>query len=113
MRKVLLIITSLLVSVAINAQEKTLKDNLVKQNSGNDKVDDIQAIGDKVTIKDGSTILMEVVNEGDGGSIYLKPLTADITSFDNKLYNVGTELYWSGGPLGTHRNVGWETYFKC
>ena len=109
MRKVLLIITSLLVSVTINAQEKTLKDNLVKQNSGNDKVDDIQTTGDKVTIKDGSTILMEVTNEGDGGSIYLKPLLSDITTFDNKLYNVGTELYWSGDPLGTSRNVGWET----
>ena len=109
MRKVLLIITSLLVSVTIIAQEKTLKDNLVKQSSSNYKVDDIQATGDKVTIKDGSTILMEVINEGDGGSIYLEPLPADITSFDNKLYNFGTELYWSGDPLGTSRNVGWET----
>ena len=104
-----LIIILCLLSNLTNAQELNNKKAKPDFENVTNKIDGVSATNDKMTLKDGTTTLLEVTNEGEGGSIYFEPLPADITSFDNKLYNVGTELYWSGAPLGTSRNVGWET----
>ena len=105
-----LIISLFIVSTSFYGQELNKKINKNTAINRTDEIGTAAATNDKMTIKDeDSNVLMEVIDEGAGGSIYLKPLPADITTFDNKLYNVGTELYWSGDPLGTSRNVGWET----
>ena len=46
-----------------------------------------------MSIKDeDSNVLMEVTDEGEGGSIYLKPIPS-IPSSADKLYNIGSFPY--------------------
>jgi hypothetical protein len=55
----------------------------------------------KMTVKDSdSNVLMEVIDEGTVGSIYLSqgPTPSTIT---DKLYNVSGILYWNGNPLAS------------
>lgn len=59
-----------------------------------------QAVGDKVTIKDGATVLLEIENEGNAGSIRLPNINVDPID-DIKLYNSGGNLYWGLNQLGT------------
>ncbi len=49
--------------------------------------------------------LLQVVDEGTVGSIFLPLSTASIPS-SNKLYNLNGTLIWNGSPLGTS-TLGW------
>jgi len=89
------------------AQESKEKD-LIEIKTKSVKIpNETKAIGDKVTIKDGTTVLMEVENEGSAGSILLPPLSSITTSTDNKLYNLGGTLNWNGSALGTGGSSLW------
>ncbi len=59
-----------------------------------------QVEGDKVIIKAGSTILMEVEDEGTAGSIKLEDAGA-VSQKPNKLYNNGGKLYWGSEQIKT------------
>jgi hypothetical protein len=66
-----------------------------------------QASLPNVKVKDdaGNT-LIQITDEGDVGSIEIGALPANNISSNNKLYNVASELYWNGTPLGTSGNAG-------
>ena len=68
--------------------------------------DKTQVIGDKVSIKDGTTVLIEIENEGIAGSIFLPPLGNSLSG--PKLYNNGGTLFWGANQLGTASSAaGW------
>ena len=52
-----------------------------------EKTDTPEAVGDKVIIKDGTTSLIEIENEGSAGSIILPDVGGTLTG--SKLYNNG------------------------
>ena len=64
----------------------------------------------QLTVKDQEATpntLLQVNDEGNAGSITLPPLSA-IGTFANKLYNIGSILYWNGITLGTSGSAaGW------
>lgn len=62
----------------------------------------------QIQVKDQDTTpntLLEVNDEGAAGSITLPPLSA-IGTTANKLYNLGTSLFWNGSELGTAGSAG-------
>lgn len=59
-------------------------------------------------VKDQESVpntLLQINDEGDAGSITLPPLSA-IGTTTNKLYNLGTSLFWNGSELGTAGSAG-------
>lgn len=64
----------------------------------------------QLTVKDQEATpntLLQVNDEGTAGSITLPPLSS-ITNFANKLYNIGSILFWDGIALGTSGSAaGW------
>lgn len=105
MKKLTLSVTLLLLfSTFLFAQEIKQK---VKQADETKAVKDnqgIRSVGDKVTFKDGSTVLMEIENEGSAGSIILPDVAEELSG--TKLYNLGGNLYWGGSQLGTAGSAG-------
>jgi hypothetical protein len=75
-----------------------------KENVNTDKMKDIEspaAVGDKVQIKDGATVLLEFENEGNTSSIMLPNVgTITPTTPANKLYNNNGNLFWGSSQLG-------------
>ncbi len=85
------------------AQE--LKNNIGEEPQN--KIDGITGTNDKMTVKDeDGNVLMEVTDEGEGGSVYLKPIPALNSNYSSRLYNIGTQLYWNGFELGTTESAG-------
>ena len=68
------------------------------------------AINAQLTVKDQESTpntLLQVNDEGNAGSITLPPLSS-IGTPTNKLYNIGSSLFWNGGALGTAGSAaGW------
>ncbi len=97
---------SFLFSISIFAQELKDKKDKNQTISSINYIDEAAATDDKMTVKDeDGNVLMEVTDEGEAGSIYLKPLSL-ITSSTNKIYNIGSALYWNGTALGTAGSAG-------
>ncbi|MEE9430690.1 MAG: hypothetical protein V3V16_06585 [Melioribacteraceae bacterium] len=63
-----------------------------------------QTIGDSVTIKSGSKVLMTVTEETTAGSIKLKDAGA-VSSSTDKLYNKQGDLYWGNNQVNTSSAV--------
>ncbi|MCB0753909.1 MAG: hypothetical protein KDC52_20730, partial [Ignavibacteriae bacterium] len=87
----------LLLSVSIYAQESETDGKKSNKIEGTEKVDSPQAVGDKVRIKDGTTTLIEINNEGSAGSILL-PSVGGLLS-GSKLYSNGVNLFWGSSQL--------------
>ena len=61
---------------------------------------------DNLLVKDSdANVLMQINDEGSSGSITLPSLSTIGTSSD-KLYNIGSSLYWNGSALGTAGSAG-------
>lgn len=62
-----------------------------------------------VDFKNGSgTSLLTLTDENGTGASITLPSLANISSSANKLYSIGTKLYWNGSPLGTTQSAaGW------
>lgn len=94
-------------STVLFAQEEKEKDLTKTKNNTVKLPNDTQATGDKVSIKDGATVLLEIENEGSAGSIILPDVSIDPID-DTKLYNRGGNLYWGLNQLGTSGSAaGW------
>ena len=59
----------------------------------------VEAVGDSVSIKSSSKLLMTVTEETSAGSIKLKD-AGTVSSKTNKLYNNSGNLYWGNDQLG-------------
>ncbi|MCB9249929.1 MAG: hypothetical protein H6613_15935 [Ignavibacteriales bacterium] len=66
-----------------------------------EKPNSIEADGEKVTIKDGTTTMVEFVSQGSSGLIHLPSLGTLVSYPGNNLYSSGTDLYWGSSKLGT------------
>ena len=100
----LLIPILFITSFNLSAQEINKKNKHENKNAQITKgIDGITATGDKVTIKDGTTTLLEINSEGTAGSVTIPSLSTIVTN-TNKLYNIGGLLYWNGNVLTTGQN---------
>jgi len=105
MKKLTLSITLLLLfSTFLFAQEIKQKDKLNEETKAVKVKHGIRSVGDKVLFKDGSTVLMEIENEGSAGSIVLPDVEGGLSG--TKLYNWGGNLFWGGNQLGTAGSLG-------
>ncbi len=105
MHKYIILLFFILFNSGIYSQEVIKEKNNIKELNEAQKILAPQATGDKVTIKDGTTVLLEIENEGSAASIKLNDAgTVSLTT--NKLYNTGGSLYWNGTALGTTNNAG-------
>ncbi len=106
----LLIAILFITSFNLFAQEINKKNNYENKNAPITKgIDGITTTGDKVTIIDGTTTLLEINSEGTAGSITI-PSLSTIGTNTNKLYNLGGLLYWNGNALGTSSSAGGWTH---
>lgn len=97
------IFITIALSFSILAQKVEDKTNEVEREAKINSIsgtENIQAIGDKIIFKDGSTTLMEIHNlPVDGGGIYLPPGGTSSPAF--MLHSTPTgELLWNGAQLG-------------
>jgi len=87
----------LLFPTVIFSQEKFVKEK------GSDET---KLVSEKMTVKDiDANVLIEVTDEGDGGSIYLPHIAFPLVE-TNKLFNSAGRLYWNGDELGTAASGG-------
>ena len=94
---ILLLAILLLLSISIYAQEAETDGKKTNKIEGTEKVDSPQAVGDKVRIKDGTTTLIEINNEGIAGSIMLPSVGCVLSG--SKLYSNGVNLFWGNSQL--------------
>jgi len=105
MNKCIAIILMVISVSCLSIYAQDAQDNIGKVNNKNE-TDENTATNDKMKVKDeDGNILLEVTDEGDGGSIYLKPIPT-IPSSADKLYNIGSTLYWNGSAMGTAGSAG-------
>jgi hypothetical protein len=91
---------SFFVSVSFAQEINNTKEVKLKDKFGTSKdINAPQAFGDKITIKNGTKTLIEIVEEGTGGSIFI-PDGGFFSSSTNKLFNFGGNLFWNGNQLG-------------
>ena len=66
-------------------------------------------LAQSVDVKDSdSNTLIQINDEGDNGGSISLPDASTVSSTDDKLYNVGSKLYWEGNELGAVDNAsGW------
>ncbi|MCW8849469.1 MAG: hypothetical protein OQJ81_05760, partial [Melioribacteraceae bacterium] len=91
----MLLVVIFILSFSIYAQKTDSKKT--DKTKGTEKIDSPQAVGDKVRIKDGTTTLIEINNEGSAGSILL-PSVGGLLS-GSKLYSNGVNLFWGSSQL--------------
>ena len=102
MKQIFKLLTILFIlSFSIYAQEVKTDENATNKSEGSEKVDSPQANGDKVIIKDGTTTLIEIKNEGSAGSIFLPSVGSVLTG--SKLYSNGVNLFWGKVTRWTNR----------
>lgn len=105
MNKCIAIILMVISVSCLSIYAQDAQDNIGNVNNKNE-TDENTATNDKMKVKDeDGNILMEVTDEGNGGSIYLKPNPL-ISSPADKLYNIGSTLYWNGSAIGTAGSAG-------
>ncbi|MCB9249925.1 MAG: hypothetical protein H6613_15915 [Ignavibacteriales bacterium] len=90
------------------AQVKEKPEAKVDEKTELNRPNSIEADGEKVTIKDGTTTMVEFVSQGSSGLIHLPSLGTLVSYPGNNLYSSGTDLYWGSSKLGTSGSAaGW------
>ena len=85
----LVLVFSIYISVSFAQEINNTKEVKLKDKFGTSKdINAPQAFGDKITFNNGTKTLIEIVEEGTGGSIFI-PDGGFFGSSTNKLFNFG------------------------
>ena len=93
----LLLATLFFMSFSLYAQEAKTDSKKINLIEESEKIDSPQATGDRIKIKDGTTTLIEIKNEGSAGSILLPSVGSVLNG--SKLYSNGVNLFWGNTQL--------------
>ncbi len=105
--KMYVLVLLLLGFSTVLAQEIKNKDKKVNETVQTKTPNTTLSTGDEINFKDDeANTLITITDEGTVGSITLPSGSAPSTTA-NKLYNIGTSLFWNGSALGISVSSGW------
>ena len=86
----------------VTAQDKKNNNKKIDETKSIKTINSTQATGDQINFKDATNhTLIRITDEGTVGSITIPPGSSAPSVTTNKLYNVGSTLFFNGSSLGS------------